>query len=92
MDAEISDSPSTLQRYLGFTTINTQTIRTWSQLLHIPTCALHPFKYNCSYHRHHINICSRAANTHLIQNLIYWEKLTFHRMLAVISQTQCFFD
>ena len=26
--------------------------------------------------------------THLIQNLILWEKLTLHRMVAVISQTQ----
>ena len=44
--------------------------RTWSQPLHIPTSAFRPLKYNCSYHRNQINISSRAANTHLIQNLI----------------------
>ncbi len=49
---------------------NTQTIRTLSQPLHIPTSAFRFLKYNCSYHNNHINISSRAANTHLIQNLI----------------------
>ena len=65
MDAEINDSPSTLQQY------SVQTIRTWSQPLHIPTSAFRPLKYNCSYHSNHINISSRgAAKSHLIQNLI----------------------
>ena len=77
---------------------NTRTIRTWSQPLHIPTSAFRPLKYNCSYHGIHINISitnvdvdsmksSSAANTHWMMG-----KAHPHRMLAVISQTLCFFD
>ena len=35
---------------------------------------------------------SRAAKTHLIQNLIEWQNLTLHRMLVVTHQTLCFSD
>ena len=69
MDAEINDSPSTLQQYCFMFHYNMQTIRTWSQPLHIPTSAFRPLKYG-SYHRNQVNISSRAANTHLIQNLL----------------------
>ena len=84
MDSEINDSPSTPQpQYLGFTTTRKR---------FEPGHNLFRFPLVHSYHRNHINISSRAANTHLVQNLIIWEKLTLHRMLAVISQTLCFFD
>ena len=42
MDAEINDSPSTLLRAIFRFHYNTQTIRTWSQPLHIPTSAFRP--------------------------------------------------
>ena len=61
MDAEINDSPSTLQRYLRFTTTRKR---------FEPDHNLFTFPLVHSYHRNQVNISSRAANTHLIQNLI----------------------
>ena len=67
MDVEIDDSPSALQQYLRFTTTRNR-FEPDHNLFTFPL--LRPLKYNCSYHRNQINISSRAANTHLIQNLI----------------------
>lgn len=61
----INDPPTTSATIFRFQ-YNTQTIRTWSQPLHIPTSASRFLKYNCSYHRNHINISSRAANNIMI--------------------------
>ena len=87
MDAEINDSPLTLQQYLRFTTTRKR-FEPDHNLFTFPP--VHSAPLNTIVHI--INIGSRAANTHLIQNLISREKLTLHRMLVVISQTLCFFD
>ena len=69
MDTEINDSPSTLQQYLGFTTTRKR-FEPCHNLFTFPLLHSALLKYNCSYHSNHINISSRAANTHLIRNFI----------------------
>ena len=89
-------SLQTLQQYLCFNT-TCKRFEPGHNLFTFLVVHSTPLKYNCSYHRNHINLKfffhlhlkprSRAAKTHLIQNLIYWKKLTLLRMLVAISRT-----
>ena len=71
MDAEINDSPLTLQQYLGFTTTRKR-FEPCHNLFTFPLVHSAPLNtiVPTVYHSNHINISSGAANTHLIQNLI----------------------
>ena len=69
MDAEINDSPSTLLQYLRFTT----TIKRFEpdhNLFTFPPVHSALLNTTVSILENQINISSRAANPHLIQNLI----------------------
>ena len=70
MDAEINDSPSTLQQYLRSTTARKRfepdhNLFTFPLVHSAPLSTVVPIIY-----RNQIDIGSRAANTHLIQNFI----------------------
>ena len=84
MDAEINDSPSALQQYLGFTT-------TLKRFEPCHTSAFRSIKYNCSYHSNHINISSRAANTHLIKTLYNGKSRPSSRARSYILNTMFLF-
>ena len=60
-----------------------QTIRSWSQPLHIPTSAFRPLNI--------IDPIIETTSTLVVEHRIMG-KAHPHRMLAVISQTLCFFD
>ena len=89
-----------LLQYLGFNTTRKR-FEPGHNLFTFPVVHSAPLKYNCSCHRNHNSLNffffhshlksrSRAAKTHLIQNLIWWEKFILHRTLVVTSQTLCF--
>ena len=86
MDAEINHSLSTLQQYLGFTTTRKR-FEPGHNLFTFPL--VHSAPLNTIFP------ITETTSTLVVERLTLieeWEKLTLHRMLAVISQTLCFFD
>ena len=65
MAAENNDSPSTLQQYLGFTTTR-KLFEPGHNLFTFPLVHSAALNTTVPIIGNHINICSRAANTHWI--------------------------